>query len=69
MSKDFTSALIAGLLSSGLFLVVFGIGLGFVFMFLPTLPLFFTGLGKSPRLTYIAVIIVRTTAPALPARR
>lgn len=55
MPKELASALIAGLLASGLFLVVFGIGLGFVFMFLPTLPLFFLGLSKPPQPTHIAI--------------
>lgn len=44
MHKELKTALLAGLLSSALFILVFGIGLGFVFMFLPTLPLFYTGL-------------------------
>lgn len=44
--KALVTALVAGLLSSGLFLVVFGAGLGFLFMFLPTLPLFFLGLSR-----------------------
>ena len=37
--------ILAGLLASGLFFIVFGIGLGFIFLFLPTLPLFYIGLG------------------------
>ncbi len=31
-------------------------GLGFIFMFLPTLPLFFIGLGKEPRLLACAAL-------------
>lgn len=46
MNKQLIPALTAGLLASCLFLVVFGIGLGFLFMFLPTLPLFFIGLSR-----------------------
>ena len=49
MHKDMKTALLAGLLSSGLFVIVFGIGLGFIFMFLPTLPLFYAGLGVHAR--------------------
>ncbi len=49
MHKELKTALLAGLLSSGLFILVFGIGLGFVFMFLPTLPLFYAGLGTNAR--------------------
>jgi len=69
MSKEIMSAGIAGLLTSGLFLIVFGIGLGFVFMFLPTLPLFFLGLSKFPRLThgaiaFAAVLITLIAGPA-----
>lgn len=44
MSKTLPAALLAGLLSSGLFMVVFALGLGFLFLFLPTLPLLTLGL-------------------------
>lgn len=44
MPKSLIPALLAGLLASGLFLAVFGAGLGFMFMFLPALPLFFLAL-------------------------
>lgn len=54
MARELISAGVAGLLSSGLFLVVFGAGLGFLFMFLPTLPLFFLGLSTSARHTHAA---------------
>src|SRR5262249_55755083 len=47
----------AAILSSGLFLVISGMGLGFIFMFLPTLPLFMLGLGKSPRQALIATLL------------
>lgn len=49
-SKDMQSALLAGLLSSALFLLVYGAGLGFIFMFVPTLPLFFAGLQHNPNI-------------------
>ena len=55
-AKELISAIVAGLISSGLFLIVAGIGLGFLFMFLPTLPLFYIGLGKQPRLLHISII-------------
>lgn len=50
MHRDMKTALLAGLLSGGLFILVFGIGLGFIFMFLPTLPLFYAGLSRHARL-------------------
>lgn len=49
-SKLSFAAFVAGALSAGLFLVIAGIGLGFFFLFLPSLPLFLVGMGKSPRL-------------------
>jgi len=62
MSKELKTAFVAGLLSSGLFVLVFGVGLGFVFMFLPTLPLFYAGLGVHARAardgSLIAALIV-----------
>jgi len=57
MSKDLTHTLIAGLLSGGLFLAVFASGLGFIFMFLPTLPLFAVGLSKQPQLALTGALI------------
>jgi len=66
MPKDFIYIFIAALVASGLFLAVFGIGLGFVFMFLPTLPLFAVGLGKQPSLalnaTFAAAILISLVA-------
>lgn len=44
MTKEMQSALLAGIISAALFIIVYAIGLGFIFMFLPTLPLFFAGL-------------------------
>jgi len=49
MTNEHKTIAIAALLSSGLFLLVFGLQLGFIFMFLPTLPLFSAGLSKHPR--------------------
>jgi hypothetical protein len=43
-TKDIQSAILAGLLSSALFLVIYATGLGFIFMFTPTLPIFYVGL-------------------------
>ena len=51
MPKHLIPAFTAGLLASGLFLVSFGK----VFLFLPSLPLFFIGLSSRSRLTYVAV--------------
>ena len=70
MPKALTSPFLAGLLASGLFLFVFGIGLGFVFLFIPTLPLFFIGLGKqSDKLPFSlgisALIIALAAGPAM----
>ncbi len=56
MPKALISALLTGLLSSALFLIVFGTGLGFVFMFLPTLPLFFLGLSRKSQMNHLAII-------------
>lgn len=61
MSKPLISALTTGLLSSGLFILVFGSGLGFMFMFLPALPLFFLGL--SPKHPMMRLAIVFATVP------
>jgi len=57
MPKHLLLTLIAAALASGLFLAVLASGLGFIFMFLPTLPLFVIGLGKQPRLALIAALI------------
>ncbi|NBO18618.1 MAG: hypothetical protein EBV03_05200 [Proteobacteria bacterium] len=50
-------ALLAAAVSAVLFLAVFGVGLGFGFMFLPTLPLFFTGFSHGPRAVRRAVLV------------
>jgi hypothetical protein len=55
MSKSVVSALLNGLLASFLYIIVFGMGLGFVFMFLPSLPIFYVSLSPKHRQTYIAV--------------
>lgn len=47
-TKDWLSALAAGFLSAGLFLFIAASGLGFFFLFLPVLPLFWVGLGNAP---------------------
>lgn len=57
MPRDLKSALLAGIASSGLFIAVFGIGLGFLFMFLPALPLFYVGLGLRVRTARDASLI------------
>jgi hypothetical protein len=57
MSKDLTSAFAAGLLSGVLFLVIFGIGLGFLFMFLPTLPIFYVGLRGDLTLSRLTICV------------
>ncbi|MDE3059592.1 MAG: DUF2232 domain-containing protein [Pseudomonadota bacterium] len=49
MTKSLIDTLTAGVLTAVLFLSVFGMGLGFLFMFLPTLPLFYTGFGRGPK--------------------
>lgn len=49
-NQDIIRPLLAALLATGLFLLVFGTGLGFLFMFLPTLPLFALGLSRPPKL-------------------
>jgi len=44
-----------GLLAGSLFVLMAAIGLGFVFLFLPTLPLFYLGLGKNSEKLSIAI--------------
>ena len=60
MPKHLASALIAGLFSGGLFLVVFGTGLGFIFMFLPSFPLFFVSLSPKFSLSHAAIVAATT---------
>jgi hypothetical protein len=55
--KNAILALVAGLVSAGLFLLILGLGLGFLFMFLPTLPLLMLGLGKEARLALAAMLV------------
>lgn len=52
-----THIFLFGLLSAGLFLVVFGLGLGFLFMFLPTLPLFLIGLRGDTNAALASMVI------------
>jgi hypothetical protein len=52
--KDLTAAIAAGALSGLSFMLIFGLGLGFVFMFLPTVPLLFLGLSAPPPQSRIA---------------
>jgi hypothetical protein len=56
MPKELILLTVTALLVSGLFLAVFGLGLGFLFMFLPSLPLFALGLGKRPTLALNAAL-------------
>jgi len=53
----FAPSLIAGAVSGALYLTVFYFGLGFLFLFLPTLPLFWLGLGKNSSLALYACFI------------
>jgi hypothetical protein len=55
--KSFAPALVAGVVSALLYIVVFTFGLGFLFLFLPTLPLFWLGLGKNSRESLHAMLI------------
>lgn len=57
MPKHFTYPLIAGVISACFFLFVTLLGLGFFFMFLPTLPLLVIGLGRDPRMTFKAMFV------------
>jgi len=50
-------ALAAGLIAAVLFLVVLITGLGFFFLFLPTLPLFWVGLSRAPQLALIGMLV------------
>jgi hypothetical protein len=71
MSKETISACLAGLLASGLFIIVFDLGLGFIFMFIPTLPVFYIGLsrrpGKTPVIIIIAMLIITVVSGPAPA--
>jgi hypothetical protein len=65
MPNDLLFISLASLLSAGLFLTVFGIGLGFIFMFLPTLPLFALGLGKEPKFALFSAIAAAVIIAAI----
>ncbi len=56
-NKDIAAILIAGLLAGGLFLFVIGAGLGFLFMFIPTLPLLVAGMGRRSELAFYAALL------------
>ena len=51
MKNPLAITIVTALLASSLFLLVFSFGLGFLFMFLPTLPLFTIGLSNSSKIT------------------
>jgi len=57
-------ALISGLISAGIFLVVARLGLGFFFLFLPTIPLLYLGLSAQlkPQLiaSFVAALLIGT---------
>lgn len=53
----FIHAFLAGLISTGLFMLVVMLGLGFFFLFLPTLPLLWLGLGRTPKLALLAAMM------------
>jgi hypothetical protein len=57
MNASLTSALAIGVSSAGIFLLVAALGLGFFFMFLPTLPLFYAGLSARLRECWIASLM------------
>jgi len=50
-------ALAAGLIAAALFLAVLITGLGFFFLFLPTLPLLWVGLSRAPKLALIGMLV------------
>lgn len=50
MKNPLAITVVTALLASVLFLLVFSLGMGFLFMFLPTLPLFIVGFGKSSKI-------------------
>jgi hypothetical protein len=54
---DSAIPLVAGFVSAGLFLIVTALGLGFFFLFLPTLPILFLGLSNPAHKTLPAVLI------------
>ncbi len=46
MATTLAPKIVAGVVSAALYLIVFTFGLGFLFLFLPTLPIFWLGLSK-----------------------
>lgn len=56
MPRNFAPALIAGVVSAILYLVVFAFGLGFLFLFLPTLPVLWLGLKKQSLMSLYACL-------------
>lgn len=57
ISKPLTASLVAGLFAAGLFVGVLMSGLGFLFLFLPTLPLLYNGIDKHPRIAFGGAVI------------
>jgi len=55
--KAFAPAFVAGVLSAILYVIVSAFGLGLLFMFLPTLPLFWLGLSERSHMTAHACLI------------
>lgn len=51
MRQDMQSALFAGIASCALYALIYGAGLGFLFLFIPTLPILFAGLQHDANVT------------------
>lgn len=62
MPKPLITVLLAGLISAAIFLIVFGLGLGFIFMFLPTLPILAIGLSHDSKYAMQAVLAAAVIA-------
>ncbi|MDE3038633.1 MAG: hypothetical protein KGJ21_09325, partial [Pseudomonadota bacterium] len=57
MPRHLVPPLVAGILAAALFVFVFGLQLGFLFMFLPSLPLFYIGLGHELRHAFFSALV------------
>jgi hypothetical protein len=65
MRNPFLPSLLAGVAAAVLFIAVLALGLGFLFLFLPTLPFFWLGLKGNPKSALLASVIAAVLAGGL----
>lgn len=65
MNNSALTSFAAGIVSAGLFLLVAGLGLGFFFMFLPTLPLLYAGLSGQFRIVLTSSVFAAAIVAVL----